>query len=69
MDASIFGIGIYNGALKRIDFPATYEEGGALPFYTNSIDDENRFGVQCFNSGKEIIMGDIDREHKNLFRK
>ena len=50
MDASVFGIGIYNHALKRIEFPATYEDGEALPFYANAIDDENRFAVKCFNN-------------------
>ena len=37
MDASVFGIGIYNDDLKRIEFPATYEDGKALPYYYNSI--------------------------------
>jgi signal transduction histidine kinase len=64
MDASVFGIGIYNDASKRIEFPATYEEGQPLPFYANSIDDENRFGVKCFKEGKEIIMGNLKEEHK-----
>ena len=57
MDASVFGIGIFNEELKKIDFPATYENGIALPFYSNSIFDQNRFGALCFISGKEIING------------
>ena len=67
MDAAVFGIGIYNDALKRIEFPATYEDGGALPFYSSSVTDENRFAVICFKEGKEIIMGNLDEEHK-LYR-
>lgn len=65
MDASVFGIGIYNDALKRIEFPATYENGKALPFYSNSIYEENRFGALCFLSGKEIIMGDLSEDYKH----
>ena len=65
MDAAVFGIGIYNDALKRIEFPATYENGAALPFYANSIDDKNRFGPVCFNSGKEIVIGNLDKEYKD----
>lgn len=65
MDASVFGIGIYNDDLKRIEFPATYENGEALPFYTNAIDDKNRFGPLCFNSGKEIVIGDLYKEYKD----
>jgi signal transduction histidine kinase/tetratricopeptide (TPR) repeat protein len=64
MDASVFGIGIYNDATNSIDFPATYEEGGALPFYSNSIEDLNRFAVICFRDRKEIIMGNLNEEHK-----
>ncbi|HWC53931.1 MAG TPA: tetratricopeptide repeat protein, partial [Chitinophagaceae bacterium] len=48
MDASVFGIGIYNDSLKRIEFPATYEKGKPLPFYTNSVEDKNRLAPVCF---------------------
>ena len=65
MDANVFGIGIYNVNLKRIDFPATYEDGQPLPFYSNAIDDENRFGAVCFKNGEEIIINNLDKEYKN----
>jgi signal transduction histidine kinase/tetratricopeptide (TPR) repeat protein len=64
MDASVFGIGIYNKVTETIEFPATYEDGKALPFYANAIDDENRFAVICFKEKKEIIMGHLNEEHK-----
>ncbi len=63
MDASVFGIGIYNSALQRIEFPATYENGQALPFYYNSLNDQNRFPVICFKECKEIIIGNLDEEY------
>jgi signal transduction histidine kinase len=69
MDASVFGIGIYHDESKRIDFPATYENGEALPFYSNSIYDENRFAALSFLSGKEIIMGDLENDYKNYLQK
>jgi C4-dicarboxylate-specific signal transduction histidine kinase/tetratricopeptide (TPR) repeat protein len=65
MDASVFGIGIYHEDTKQIDFPATYENGVALPIYSNSIYEENRFASLCFISGKEVVMGDVETEHKN----
>ncbi|MGZ3852989.1 MAG: ATP-binding protein [Flavisolibacter sp.] len=68
MDASVFGIGIYNDPLKRIEFPATYENGEPLPFYSNSIYDENRFDATCFRSGNEIVMGDMGEEYKNYIQ-
>ena len=64
MDASVFGIGIYHDDTKRIEFPATYEKGKALPVYSNYIDDENRLAVKCFSSGKEIVIGDLHAEYR-----
>ena len=68
MDASVFGIGIYHEDTHQIDFPATYENGVALPAYSNSIYEENRFASLCFISGKEIVMGDVETEHKNYLQ-
>jgi len=65
MDASVFGIGIYHEDTHQIDFPATYENGIALPAYSNSIYEENRFASLCFISGKEIVMGDLETDYKN----
>ena len=64
MDATVFGIGIYNEPLNRIEFPATYENGQALPFYINEVSDPNRLAVACFNSGKEIVMGNLQNDYK-----
>jgi signal transduction histidine kinase/tetratricopeptide (TPR) repeat protein len=69
MDAKVFGIGIYNEALKRIEFPATYENGQVLPSYSNDINDQNRVSVTCFNEGKEIVMGNLDEQHKDYIQK
>ena len=68
MDANVFGIGIYNETLRRIEFPATYENGQPLPFYSNEIDAENRFAPICFRSGKEILIGDLNKEYKNYLQ-
>ena len=62
MDASVFGIGIYNDNTKTLEFPATYENGQALPAYSNSIDEENRFAVLCFNRKEEFIIGNLQKE-------
>jgi signal transduction histidine kinase len=68
MDASVFGIGIYNGEFRRIDFPATYEDGKVLPFYSNSLEDLNRFAVICFREANEIIIGNLNEEHQNYIQ-
>ena len=68
MDASVFGIGIYNDTLKRIEFPATYENGEPLQPYSNSIYDENRFDALCFRTGDEIIMGNLGEDYKKYIQ-
>lgn len=65
MDAKVFGIGIYNRAFNRIEFPATYEKGEVLPAFFNDLDDKNRLSVACFSEGKEIVMGNLNDQHKD----
>ena len=65
MDAAVFGIGLYHEGSQVLEYPATFEHGKVLPFYTNSLQDENRFGTVCFNTGKEINIGNLDEEYKN----
>jgi signal transduction histidine kinase/tetratricopeptide (TPR) repeat protein len=65
MDAAVFGIGLYNEGSQVLEYPATFENGEVLPFYTNSLQDENRFGAVCFNTGKEINIGNLDEEYKD----
>ncbi|MES2649197.1 MAG: ATP-binding protein [Bacteroidota bacterium] len=69
MEASVFGIGIYHDENKSIDFPATYENGKALVPYSNSIYDENRLAGICFNSGKEVVIGNLQAEYKTYLQK
>jgi signal transduction histidine kinase len=68
MDASVFGIGIYDDEGKKIDFPATYEKGEALSFYSNSIYDKNRFASLCFESGKEIVISDLENDYQEFLQ-
>ncbi|MEO8111577.1 MAG: ATP-binding protein [Ginsengibacter sp.] len=65
MDATVFGIGLYNEHSQVLEYPATFEHGKVLPFYTNSLQDENRFGAACFNTGKEINIGNLGEEYKD----
>lgn len=68
MDASVFGIGIYNDASKSLEFTATYENGRALPAYSNPILEENRFAVLCFKQNKEFIIGDLEKEYRDYMQ-
>jgi hypothetical protein len=54
MDASVFGIGIYNQDLKRIEMPATKEKGKTLPLFSYPIDDVNRPAMITKRNTKNI---------------
>jgi signal transduction histidine kinase/ligand-binding sensor domain-containing protein/heme exporter protein D len=64
MDASVFGIGIFNEDLQRIEMPATKEKGITLPLFSYSTEDDNRPAVWCFNQQKEIFINDYEVEYK-----
>jgi len=58
MDASVFGIGLYNADQQSLDFPGTTEKNELLPPYSLSLSDENRLAVWCFKNQKEVIIND-----------
>ena len=62
MDASVFGIGLYNAAENRLEFPATQEKGKRLPFFVNSLEDKNRIAVWCFKHQEEVVIQNLAEE-------
>ena len=69
MDASIFGVGIYNRHKNSLDFPATKEKGEMLPPFSFSLDEEARLAVWCFKNKKEVVIGDYENEHQKYIKK
>lgn len=65
MDASIFGIGVFNNEKQRIDFFGTKEKGITLPFYSYDITDETRLAQWCLKNQKEVLINDFQKEYKN----
>jgi signal transduction histidine kinase/tetratricopeptide (TPR) repeat protein len=68
MDAAVFGIGIYHEKNKSLDFPATYENGEALPPYCNAINDKDKLAAICFNSGNEIAISNLEEDYGNFLQ-
>ena len=64
MDAAVFGIGLYNEAEARLDFPATTENGEKLPPFSYALTDESRLAVVCYRRRQEIVIEDMAREHQ-----
>lgn len=70
MDASVFGVGIYNKEENRLDFPATKEEGEMLPPYSYPLDEGNEWlSVWCFKKEQEIVISDFDNQYNQYLSK
>ncbi len=65
MDASVFGIGVYDKEKNHLEFPATKENGKTLFPYYDRLDDESRPASWCFKNRKEIITNDFEKDRKN----
>ncbi|MCK4662648.1 MAG: tetratricopeptide repeat protein, partial [Bacteroidales bacterium] len=65
MDASAFGIGIYNKAKNRIEFPIFMEKGEKFPFSYDSINETELPSVKCFVNKKEIIINSLEEYKKH----
>ena len=59
MDASSFGIGIYNPAEKRIEFNGWIEKDAKLPFHCAYLHETNRPALRCFLNREEVIINDF----------
>ena len=64
MDASIFGIGIYDSQEKIIDYRLAIEKGKRYQPYTRTMEDKNQFPVWCIEHKKEIFINDVEKEFK-----
>lgn len=64
MDASVFGIGLYNAERERLDFFGMKEKGETLPRFTNDLDDDSRPAVWCFKNQEPFVVGDYASEYQ-----
>lgn len=67
MDASAFGIGIYNSDKNQIEFSGFIEKGERLPFYFVSISEVTRPAIWCFREQRELIINDFQKEFNQYF--
>lgn len=69
MDASIFGIGIYDKIQKDLHFPRIKEDGNNINNIRLNLNDTNRLAVHCFNNATEIVINDIEKEASKYVEK
>ena len=69
MDASIFGIGIYQKENNCLVFPRIKEDGMNLDEVEFALEDETRLAVHCFNHDKELFIMDLENEYHKYITK
>ncbi len=62
MDATMFGIGIYDPSAKRINFRGVIEDGTILDDYHYDLTDVVRPAVQCFTTQQDYVILDFTEE-------
>ncbi|MBS1650520.1 MAG: GAF domain-containing protein [Bacteroidetes bacterium] len=68
LDATMFGIGIYNPANKMLEFKSFMENNQIMEDFSYSVNDKNRLAAICFSNKKEIHINDYTSEYTNYFK-
>ncbi len=69
MDASVFGIGVYNTENSTIDYQLAIEKGKRYQPYSRTMEDKNQFPVWCIENKKEVFINDIVAEYSKYINK
>ncbi len=65
LDATMFGIGIYDREQHAVAFPGFIENSVQLEGVTFPVDDSNRLAVVCFAQNREIFVNNFFEEYHN----
>jgi transcriptional regulator with GAF, ATPase, and Fis domain len=65
LDATCFGIGVYNSETNTIKMPGFIEDGKPLDNVEFDADDMNRLASACYKNEKEIFISDFLNEYKD----
>lgn len=68
MDATAFGIGIYDEEKRQILMPGFMENGVKMEDFAYSIDDPNRLAVNCFSNQREIFINNYMVEYVHYIK-
>ena len=67
-DATIFGVGIYNGEKEEIEYKLSMEKGKRYPPYSRNLKDKDQFAVWCIDNRKTVFINDVHSEYKNYIQ-
>ncbi|MGB0523059.1 MAG: tetratricopeptide repeat protein [Flammeovirgaceae bacterium] len=60
MDATSFGIGMYNHEIDALEFTDFIEKDEVLPYSVDYLSQESLPSIQCFNNKKEIFINNLN---------
>jgi len=68
VDASIFGVGIYQPEKQVIEYNLAIEKGKRYEPYTRDTKDKNQFPVWCIDNRKPVFINDIATEYSRYIK-
>lgn len=68
MDATIFGIGIYDPRTDEVKFTGVIENGERLNDYSYSLSNAERPAILCFTSQKDYVINNFSKEFIDVKR-
>jgi serine phosphatase RsbU (regulator of sigma subunit)/tetratricopeptide (TPR) repeat protein len=63
MDATCFGIGIFNHEKEVLEFTDFIEKGEILPYSVDAINNEKLPSVKCFLNSEDIFINSLEEVH------
>jgi transcriptional regulator with GAF, ATPase, and Fis domain len=68
MDATVFGIGIYDSDEELIKIDLAMEKGKRYQPYTRTMTDKNQFPVWCIENRESVFINDVRKEGGRYFK-
>ncbi len=65
VDASVFGVGIYDAHEEKIIFKNFIDGGAMIPYMEERMTDDRKFSVFCIKNHKPVVINDLVTEYKN----
>ncbi len=63
MDATFFGIGLFNKKNNHLEFPGCRERDEKIIMISFKLEDTNRLAVKCYNNEETIMIGNLEKEY------
>jgi signal transduction histidine kinase/signal transduction protein with GAF and PtsI domain len=65
MDATVFGIGLYNKTEQQIEYELAIEKGHKYNKYVRDMNNKNQLPVWCIENAKPIFINNMGEEYGN----